>query len=430
MLASSCIRRSAGSALRSRSYSTAVSSELGFQSAVVDGVQIAAKDVSSPVTTLSFVIKAGSRYSTTPGVAHALQRFAFQNTKNRSGFRLTRETELHGGALTSTITRDSIILTARFLKEDLPFFFEALSDVVSTPQLARHELAEIVGPLLKLDYLDAAKDVSYVASETLHGIAFRSGLGLPLLSQPIDSINSKIIAEYKEDVYTKANLAIVASGASVSQLSELAAKFLDETEAGTTVPVPTSAVHGGESRIASTDGNAISLGFPTASDPEFSVLAAILGGAPSIKWASSNSILGATTGGNAVAKLNKYAGANLLSINVTGSSAAEVSSSAASAVNALKSVASGVETDALKKAVAAAKFDYLASFAEPGFLGVIGTEILTSGAVPSVAKAVSELEAVSAANVKAAAAKLLAGKKATVAIGKVTELAYADELGL
>lgn len=42
------------------------------------GVKVAGIDNGQPTTTISVVVKAGSRYETRPGVAHALKNFAFK----------------------------------------------------------------------------------------------------------------------------------------------------------------------------------------------------------------------------------------------------------------------------------------------------------------------------------------------------------------
>jgi predicted Zn-dependent peptidase len=42
------------------------------------GVKVAGIDAGQPTTSISVVVKAGSRYETLPGVAHALKNFAFK----------------------------------------------------------------------------------------------------------------------------------------------------------------------------------------------------------------------------------------------------------------------------------------------------------------------------------------------------------------
>jgi ubiquinol-cytochrome c reductase core subunit 2 len=52
-----------------------------------------------------------------------------QNTKKRTAFRVTRETELLGGLLSSSSSRENVAVSAQCLREDIPYFLEALADV-------------------------------------------------------------------------------------------------------------------------------------------------------------------------------------------------------------------------------------------------------------------------------------------------------------
>jgi len=54
-----------------------------------------------------------------------------QNTHQRSALRLQREAELFGATLFSHHTRESIVVGAKFFRDDLPYFVEALNEVAS-----------------------------------------------------------------------------------------------------------------------------------------------------------------------------------------------------------------------------------------------------------------------------------------------------------
>ena len=56
----------------------------------------------------------------------------FKNTQRRSALRITRESELLGGQLSASHTREALVLEASFLRDDLPFFAELLAEVVSS----------------------------------------------------------------------------------------------------------------------------------------------------------------------------------------------------------------------------------------------------------------------------------------------------------
>lgn len=54
-----------------------------------------------------------------------------QNTEKRSALRITREVELLGGQVNAYHTRENLVLQAKFLKDDLPYFAELLAEVMS-----------------------------------------------------------------------------------------------------------------------------------------------------------------------------------------------------------------------------------------------------------------------------------------------------------
>lgn len=60
-----------------------------------------------------------------------------QNTYKRSALRVTRESELLGGQLNAYHTREALVVEAKFLREDLPYFTELLGEVISQTKYTR-----------------------------------------------------------------------------------------------------------------------------------------------------------------------------------------------------------------------------------------------------------------------------------------------------
>lgn len=65
-----------------------------------------------------------------------------QSTLKRSGLRITRETELLGSEVSAKRSRENIILQAKFLSGDLPYFAELLAEVASQTKFTS-ELASL-----------------------------------------------------------------------------------------------------------------------------------------------------------------------------------------------------------------------------------------------------------------------------------------------
>ena len=104
---------------------------------VVDttGVKVAAVDYNQPTSSVTVLVKAGSRFEPKRGVANALKNFAFkvchrltystciemepnQSTAKRSAIGTVRESELYGGVLSTSLGREHLALTAEFLRGD------------------------------------------------------------------------------------------------------------------------------------------------------------------------------------------------------------------------------------------------------------------------------------------------------------------------
>lgn len=67
-------------------------------------------------------------------IAHCailLTIITLQNTQKRSALRIVRETELLGSQLISSHDRENLIIGAKFMRADLPYFVELLSEVAS-----------------------------------------------------------------------------------------------------------------------------------------------------------------------------------------------------------------------------------------------------------------------------------------------------------
>lgn len=84
MISRAAIQRQAQRALRqswqqsARGYASPASGSLAYQQGDANGVKYAGRDYAGPVTTLALVSKAGTRHQSLPGLAEALERYAFR----------------------------------------------------------------------------------------------------------------------------------------------------------------------------------------------------------------------------------------------------------------------------------------------------------------------------------------------------------------
>lgn len=388
-----------------------------FTTSSASGVSIKALDDGRAVSELSLVLKAGSRYQPAPGVAHLLEQFAFKDTRARSALRLVRESELLGAQLSTKLTREHLILTAKFLREDLPYFVQAFSDVASGTLYYDFELAELVGPVASLQSAEAYSDAVYTALEGAYAAAFRTGLGNALLVDKTDSVTAEQVARYGLASFTKANASIAAKGVTPEDLAELVDSKFASVSAGIENTGAPSKFYSGESRVKTSGDSALVLAFPAAPSAGLTALSYALGGSSAVKWSLGQSLLSVAsgkTGASISAKVDNFSDASLLSISVTGDSTAVIAEGAKEAVKALNTAAQGLSKEAITAAVAQAKF---------ADISARESSIVYATQVPA-----ADFAAVSADSIKKTAEQLVSGSKVLSVVGETYKLPYADEL--
>ncbi|GAO14615.1 hypothetical protein UVI_02009330 [Ustilaginoidea virens] len=445
--AQQAIRRSCrAQSLQRRGFAAATTTG-AFETADASGLKVASRDAHGPTTKLAVVAKAGTRYQPLPGLTVGLEEFAFKNTQRRSALRITRESELLGGQLSASHTREALVLEASFLREDLPYFAELLAEVVSLTKYTTHEFHEDVERILHLKQAALKTNVNALALDNAHAVAFHTGLGAtiyPSDSSPVHKyLNEEYIASYADMVYSKSNIAIVADGAPIGALTNWVGQLFKDVPAkapsGQSLKIDATKYYGGEQRNSHSAGNAMVIAFPgsdaAGSKPEIAVLAALLGGKPTIKWAPGFSLLSKATAGAPGLSISAsnlaYSDAGLLTVQLSGN-AASVRKAAEETAKALKSVANGaVSKEDVTKAVANAKFDILenAQLRSPSLLQA-GSGIIHHGKPYDVAALAKGIEAVTTDKLKTTAKALLDGKATVSTVGDLFVLPYAEEIGL
>ncbi|KAG0647905.1 Ubiquinol-cytochrome-c reductase complex core 2 [Hyphodiscus hymeniophilus] len=424
------------------------STSFSYDTADVGGVKVASRDVAGPTTKLAVVAKAGTRYQSLPGLTTGLEQFAFKNTNKRSALRITRESELLGGQLVAYHTREALVIEAKFLREDLPYFTELLGEVISQTRYTAHEYHEEIEPIIHIAQKRLLGNVSELAINSAHGLAFHRGLGTPLepsSSTPLNKyLNEESISSFASSAYSKPNMAIVANGADQAELTKWVGEFFKEVSSSASgLSSEATKYYGGEERIAHGSGNSLILAFPGSSSftaggsykPEISVLAALLGGQSTIKWSPGFSLLSKISSsfpGASVATTHfAYSDAGLLTIQFSGSAEA-IRGASTEAVKALKSIADGsISKEDITKAVALAKYNALeeGQNIEAGLVST-GAGLVQGGKAFQIDEIGKSVAAVSADKLKAAAKALLEGKATVSAVGDLYVLPYAEELGL
>ncbi|KAI0461242.1 hypothetical protein LJB42_001260 [Komagataella kurtzmanii] len=221
--------------------------------------------LSAPLASVRIVVANAGSKASPAGLAHLLSRSnAVTDTDSKSALRLHRESELLGGQVQSKVTRDSIILSATFLKEHAPFFVSSIADLLTKTVYKPYEYAEIIKPAALADYLIAHGSSSFVALEELHSISFRRGLGNPLLYDGVSHFSHESLKAYAAQVYTRDSILVTGSNLNEADLSSFVAdsSFSDLSVGNGPPSIPQKQFLGVESRIRRVGATTAVLGVP------------------------------------------------------------------------------------------------------------------------------------------------------------------------
>jgi len=428
----------AASAIRTAGYASVARASI--KSPIATNV-VSTDDKASQASVLTIALATGSRAEqpSQRGIAHHLKNWAFQSTKHRTALRIARETEILGGALSTSLTREHLFLTAEFLRKDLYFFMDLLADVAYNTAHNPYE-ANNVNHLISVESDRAFENPEAVINEALHKVAFRAGLGNSLFAIP-RNVNTADVKKFGQSATSFGNkIAIVGSGVDASELEQVSNAVLSKRFVGGSsgeVTTQPSNYFGGESRIdASSSEGHVAVAYPTgplnsAHDFAAQVLKAHLGGEPATKYglgASPLSKVGSKTSASIKSFAFNYSDAGLFGVRIR-SADSNASAATKGAVEEIKKAAEGISADDFKKAVARAKLNAVSALeSKISQVEFLGAQALGKGEIHGVAEVLSKLDSVKAADVSKLAATMTKSKPSVVAYGNTFGLPYADSL--
>jgi ubiquinol-cytochrome c reductase core subunit 2 len=282
-------------------------------------------------------------------------------------------------------------------------------DICDYHLMIDYEFHDDVLPLAQLEYDAFQTNPVALALDAVHSAAFHRGLGTSLLASPTIPVHNSQLIEYAKQAYSKANLVLVASGASAEELKPHIEQFWKDLPAGQPLTSAASKFTGGESRISHRSSqNVFAIAFPGSAlygsnaSPEQIVLSHLLGGVSPVKWTTGHSAFAQLASGisrnvNLYATNISYSDAGLFTILVTGS-AADVSKAASAAVKLLRDISKGgnaLKPEDVKRAIASARYaTYAATEARLSGLEPIGQSVLDTGKVVDLDSVVSAFDKV------------------------------------
>lgn len=311
-------------------------------------VKLVSRDAPGNLTTLLVKVNNAGSKAGKIGVAHLLSKYAFLNNEVKSALRFTRESELLGGSFSSYVTRDAIVLKTQFLKQDLPYYVEALGNTLQKPLFRPHELVETVVPVAEAEAAAANASTEFVALEHLHELTFRKGLGNPLYYDSASTVTLDDIKSFATEAYAQENVSLYASGANQSDLANFVAESAFSALPSGSLKAPAVKTHTGkEARFRKGGESSAIIGVPVATKDfaKYEVLSAAVG-TSILKGAASP--LAQIPGADS--RLYKYEDAGLFVVSVTGQDANLVAQGIKDAKKAVEGLTASSLSDAIKAA--------------------------------------------------------------------------------
>ena len=161
------------------------------------------------------------------GFAHALERAAFRSTKHRSAFRVTRECEVIGANLSASASREQFCFAADALRTHAPQVVELLLDCALNPALENHEVEQVVKSL-KSEVKELQENPQALLMEAVHSTAYEGGLGNPLVAPngDLSHIDGDGLREFVAENFTAPRIVLAASGIDHDELVRIAEPML------------------------------------------------------------------------------------------------------------------------------------------------------------------------------------------------------------
>ncbi|GMH91040.1 hypothetical protein TrVE_jg5017 [Triparma verrucosa] len=182
------------------------------------GLRVASETtIGSETATVGVFIDAGSRFETEQnnGAAHFLEHMAFKGTTNRTQQQLEVEIENMGGHLNAYTSREQTVYFAKVFKKDVPKAVEILGDILLDSKLDEAAIDRERDVILR-EMEEVNKNQEELILDHLHETAFQgTGLGRTILGPEsnIRSLTRSDLKNYIDTHYVAPKMVIAGAGA-------------------------------------------------------------------------------------------------------------------------------------------------------------------------------------------------------------------------
>jgi predicted Zn-dependent peptidase len=370
------------------------------------------------------------------GMAHLLEHMAFKGTKRRSAFEIASEIENVGGEINAATSTEGTSYTARVLGEDAGLALDVIGDILTDSVFDAGELAREKGVILQ-EYAAVEDTPDDVVYDAFTEAAFPDQpVGRPILGRPetIRSFDEAGIRAYLDREYTPDRIVVAGAGAVAHEAIVAAAERHFGALPAKAAPAAVPGVYGGgERRMPRKLEQAnVVIGLPGLSfrDEGYYALhmfAQVLGGGLTSRlWQEVRETRGLAY--EIQAFHWPFSDCGLFGIGA-GTAGADLPELVDVTLAATARAARDLDGAEIARAKAQLKVSLLSALETPG--GRIernARQILAWGRVIPAGEVIAKVDAVTVADVRAAAAAMLQGTPTLAAIGPIRKLPALDRI--
>ncbi|KAJ4482197.1 hypothetical protein J3R30DRAFT_3732306 [Lentinula aciculospora] len=166
-----------------------------------------------------------------PGVTHGLKNFVFKSSAKRTALRTVRESEIYGGVLSASLSREHLALTAELLRGDEQYFLDVLTSFIISARFNPHEYNEYVAPVVESEIEEFKLNPGFQAIETAHAVPQRLG-------------------SFAQSTSIRDNVAVLSTGIDQATIE----RSLNKMSTTSQLSSSTSSYFGGETRLQAHSG--------------------------------------------------------------------------------------------------------------------------------------------------------------------------------
>ncbi|QIE57211.1 insulinase family protein [Pikeienuella piscinae] len=361
-------------------------------------------------------IAAGSRHEEEAenGVAHFLEHMAFKGTGKRSALAIAEAIEDVGGHLNAYTSREATAYYARVLKEDAPLAFDLIGDILTNAVFAPDEIELERGVILQEigQALDTPDDVIF---DWLQETAYPGQpLGRPILgpAERVRGFSEDDLRRFTARHYAPGSMILSAAGA----VDHDALLKEAERQFGHLKPVPVpvrdaAAYRGGERRkVKKLEQAHLAMAFeaPSWRDDGYHAMqlmsVALGGGMSSRLFQEAREKRGLCY--TIFAQAGAYQDSGLLTI-YAGTGGGEAKALAELTIDVIKEAADTLRQDELDRARAQMRAGIVMGLESPSARAErLARSLMIWGEAPDLEKTMAKIDAVTVADIRAAAARL------------------------